>query len=310
MKRVLLVLILLLFVGSIANYDVILVRSDLPPDWIIAQAYSHKSGIPVVATPPDRLVEEVKEQLKGYRDAGYNRVLIIGGEEAISLDVQMEVEELGFATHRISEADRHGTSARVALELYPDSRECILVNGEAYEGMLTAQRIAGETGFPILFTRPNELPVSVADAMETLGIEKVYLIDYGISEEVKKYLSSQGYIVEVVGKGKTFSGRQELFNDIAMLLGGLILGAMLVFALLTATRGEKVSYELLTQDEQKIIKAIIENGGEIMQDKLPEKTGFSRPKVSRIVADLQERKIISKEPSGRTQRIRIEKEFQ
>jgi|Deesub1362A_J573_1020465.scaffolds.fasta_scaffold00131_44 putative cell wall-binding protein len=309
MKRLITTLLLLLFIGSLSNYDVILVRSDLPPDWVIAQAYSQKSGIPIVTTTPNELLDEVKVQLKGYREAGYDRVLIIGGESAISLKVQREIEALGFVTNRISGADRHGTSARFAIELYPDSKECILVNGETYEGMLTALRIAGETGFPILFTRQNEVPMSVEDAMNTMRIERVVLVDKGISQEIKDYLSSQGYTVTTVGEGEDFK-KKKLPKEVFSLLSGLVVGAFLVFALLRMKKGEKVSYEILTEDEQKVVDAIIENGGEIMQDQLPAKTGFSRPKVSRIVAVLCERKIVSKEPHGRTQRIRIEKEFE
>ncbi len=63
------------------------------------------------------------------------------------------------------------------------------------------------------------------------------------------------------------------------------------------------------EDEEKIVRAIIEGGGELTQDKLPEITDFSRPKISRIVADLADRGILTKTPQGRTQKLQIEKEF-
>ena len=59
-------------------------------------------------------------------------MLIIGGEAAISPGIQSELDSMGFATHRISEADRYGTSARVAVELYPDSKEVVLASGEDF----------------------------------------------------------------------------------------------------------------------------------------------------------------------------------
>lgn len=307
MKLVLLALAILT-VGSLGSeYDLILVRSDIPPDWIVAQAYSHKSGIPIVTTLPEQMDEDVKAQLLGYREAGFERVVIIGGEKAISLEIQRELEVMGFATHRISEADRHGTSARVAVELYPGVRECVLVNGEVFEGMLTAQRIASETGLPILFIKSDEVPVSVSDAMRSLGVERVILIDYGVTEEVKDYLAGR-YEIRPVRKGGV-SERYDIPGEVLYLAAGFILGIAVALGGTKLKRKEKVSFTLLTEDEEKVVRAIMESGGEIMQDQLPEKVRFSRPKVSRVVSGLQERKILSKEPHGRTQKIRIEKEF-
>jgi len=150
MRKVLLVLILLfLTIGTLDNqYDVIVVRSDLPADWIIAKAYAQNTGVPIIDTLPDKLDNGTKEQLAGYRRFGFDRAVIIGGVNAVSPDIQMELEGMGFATYRFSEADRQGTSARVAIDLYKNSKESILVNGEVYDGLLVADNLASKTGSP------------------------------------------------------------------------------------------------------------------------------------------------------------------
>jgi uncharacterized membrane protein len=303
MNRALLIILLLLTTGSISPpYDVILVRSDLPPDWLIAQTYSHSSGIPVVSTLPDVLEPHVKTQLSGYKEAGFQSVLIIGGEAAISPGIQQELDSMGFATHRISEADRYGTSARVAVELYTNSQEVVLVSGEDFEYYLEARRIASSIEVPILFAKQSEVPVSVLNAMKSIGVKRVVLVGLDLEDN----MVGRGYEVEENLVAKT----PALDMKYLYLIIGILLG-LLGFATLARIKKarDRVSYTLLTRDEEKVVRAIIEDGGELTQDQLPQKTSFSRPKVSRIVSDLEGRGIISKEPDGRTQRLRVKKDF-
>jgi uncharacterized membrane protein len=313
MKKILLILIILTIGSLNSQYDVIIVRDDLPLDWIIAQAYSHKSGIPIVTTSPDQLSNDARDQLVGYRQAGLNKPLIFGGGQAISLDIEKELTEMGFITHRIREVDRYGTSAQVARELYVKSEGCVMVNGENYKNLLIAERIASESGYPLLFIRHNEVPASVKDAIRSLGVTKIILIDSEIGESIKSSLTSEGYSVELVRESadiKKFSPAEPLGIKYLYLCFGLILGIILSMGVIYYRRGqERVPYALLTEDEEKIIKAILENKGELTQDRLPEKTGFSRPRISRIVSELCERDMISKEPFGRTQKLTIKKEF-
>lgn len=303
MKKALLAVLVLLMTGSISPaYDVILVRSDLPPDWVIAQTYSQRSGIPIVATLPDVLEPHVKTQLSGYKAAGFERVLIIGGEAAISPGIQQEMDSMGFATHRISEADRYGTSARVAIELYPGSKEVVLASGEDFEDLLTARRMAGDLGVPILFSKHDEVPVSVLNAMDKIGVEKVILIGLDLGD----YLTERGYVIDR-NPGAAAPAPDMRF---IYLFSGILLGAVGFAALSRIKKArDRVSYTLLTRDEEKIVKTILEDGGELMQDQLPQRTGFSRPKISRIVSDIEGRGIISKEPDGRTQKLRVKKDF-
>jgi uncharacterized membrane protein len=305
MKRALLIILLLLTTGSISPpYDVILVRSDLPPDWLIAQTYSHSSGIPIVSTLPDTLDPLVEDQLSGYKKAGFQSVLIIGGEAAISPAIQQELDSMGFATHRISEADRYGTSARVAVELYPESEEVVLASGEDFGYYLEARRIASGMEAPILFARQGEVPVSVLNAMASIGAKEVVLV--GLNSDVKNDLAARGYFVEI---GPVAEG-PVLDTKYIYLIIGIIFG-LLGFAAVNQIKKarDRVSYTLLTRDEELVVKAILEDGGELTQDQLPEITSFSRPKVSRIVSDLEGRGILSKEPEGRTQKLLVEKDF-
>ncbi len=305
-------LLLILTIGSLgAEYDVVLVRSDVYADWIIAQSYSHKSGVPIIATSPDSIDPQIREQLEGYRGFGFDQVLIIGGEKAVSLEVQRELEGMGYVTHRISEADRSGTSARVAVELFKGSDTAIIANGGASEALLVAGRLASTTGTPVLFVREDEIPPSVLAAMKSIGVDKVILVDLAISEDLKSTLVSKGYELEVIEAVSDYKPtEQKLSGTIIMLAVGIAVGVAAVLIISKVMeKEEKIPVTVLTEAEKKVVRAINERGGEITQDQLPELTSYSRPKISRVVSELVDRGVLAKQPQGRTQKITLEKQL-
>lgn len=309
--RLYILFIYLILVGSAYAFanevDVILVRSDLPQEFAVAQAYSHLSGIPIVTTPSQELSEEAREQLRGYISLGYRNLVIIGGEKAVSLEVQREIDQLGYVTRRIAEADRYGTAATFAKEFYSNSEGAILLYGESSENLLLAMRLSSTTGYPILFVRRDGVPAAVKDALASLHVKKVLLFPQGLEASVKEELS--GYEVILVEEGFRLLKPRKLGLPLAF-VAGLALGMLSVLAYLRARKiKQRLPYEILSEDEERVIKAIASEGGKLTQDALPEKTGFSRPKISRIVKELVERGIIEKVPKGRTHELTIKKEF-
>ncbi|WP_157198823.1 helix-turn-helix transcriptional regulator [Methanocaldococcus infernus] len=70
----------------------------------------------------------------------------------------------------------------------------------------------------------------------------------------------------------------------------------------------KLIWDFLTEDERKIVE-IIKEHGHITQKELIEITGMSKPKVSRIVSELQDRGIIIKEKIGRINKLTLSDEI-
>ncbi len=308
----LLLVLLVLTVGILgAEYDVVLVRSDVYADWIIAQAYSQKSGVPIIATSPLSIDPQIEDQLQGYREFGFEKVLIIGGERAVSPAVQQELELMGFATHRISESDRSGTSARVAVELFENSDTVILANGGTNEALLVAGRLASVTGNPVLFVMEDQIPPSVNAALTSISVEKIILVDLGISKGLKSELVSKGYEIEYVMAVNGYEVQEDQVSGTILLLAlGIVIGVVAVLGIEKILhKEERIPVTVLTEDEKKIVRAISANEGVITQDKLPGLTSFSRPKISRLISDLEGRGVLSKEPQGRTQKIGLKKQL-
>jgi uncharacterized membrane protein len=292
--------------GVVVNYDAIIVRSDLPYDWTVAQAYSQRAKIPIITTSPDKLDESTKEQLIGFLQTGHNSLLVFGGEAAISQSIEAEIVNQGFVTHRIREVDRYGTSARVAVELYEEAETVVVVNGEVVDDLLNSQMAALQSNSPIFLIKKDEIPQSVKEGFRLLGVKEVFLIPSDLSENVVSELNSQYTVKSFPEDNIGGAGARNLRAfDIAM---GLLVGVLLTVILRRRAK-QKVPYNVLTDDEERIIKAIEVEGGEMGQDALYKATGFSRPKISRVVSELVERDLIEKTQFKRTFKLKIKKEL-
>lgn len=92
-------------------------------------------------------------------------------------------------------------------------------------------------------------------------------------------------------------------------------GVLILLALIIVLKREKMrkyfekkdkryeeKIDILRGDEQKIMKLVIENNG-IDQREIVRKTGFSKTKVSKILAELEKRDAVKKEQVGRKNKI-------
>lgn len=107
---------------------------------------------------------------------------------------------------------------------------------------------------------------------------------------------------------------QEQRSGYALALLGLFLGAVLTYAYFAYQKKKqgmeqsRVVKLVLREDEQKIYD-LLEERGEILQEEVVRRTGFSKAKVSKLVRNLEEKGIIRKEPYRKTNRLILKKEF-
>lgn len=300
-------------VAEASTYDVIVVRGDILIDYTVAQAYSQKEKIPILLTDPKTLSGFSKRELMGFYDEGARKVLIIGGTtDAISESIELEITNIGYEVTRIWDWDRAGTAARVAIDLWKSSRESVILNGNIEESYLIASKFAMRRGIPILITNENEIPPSTIEALNMINARKVYVVGPMISENVVKSLTSKGIAVERLGKDINISDvidlEEEGLNlkiDVISMVAGLFLGALALLLVFRLKKDDSVPVFVLTEDERKLVQAL--KNGEDRQERLPEVTNFSRPKVTRLVMDLESKGIIFREKKGKTYKIKLDK---
>ena len=241
------------------------------------------------------------------------KVLIIGGTtNAISENIERDLVNIGYEVTRIWDWDRAGTASRVAIDLWKSSKESVIINGSIEESYLIASKFAMKRGIPILITNENELPSSTQEALKLINTKKVYVVGPMISENVIKILTSKGITVERLGKDVNISEvidiKDEGLNfkiEAKSLVVGLLIGALVLLTIFKLKKDDSVPVFVLTEDERKLVQAL--KNGEERQEKLPGATNFSRPKVTRLVMDLESKGIISREKKGKTYKIKLDK---
>lgn len=131
---------------------------------------------------------------------------------------------------------------------------------------------------------------------------RIYL-EWETNPELGESLSYAAYYEEL----SVWEGQIYLY-----LLLGIVIIALASFALYFYLKKTPKSLEailpLLKQDEKKIIKQIMEHGNSCEQSEIVSELEFSKAKVSRLIKDLSDRNVISKEKIGRKNRVKLEVE--
>jgi len=324
-RRVLVSVILMsIFLGyvyaSYPQYDLIIVRNDDIIDYLIALPYSHLINVPILPVNPKKLDKVTKAQLYSYIQLGRNKILIVGSANAVSINIENELKNMGFEVVRIGGADRAETAEKLALHFYPNgSKVVVLASAWDYGSTLAAAKFAMEYKYPLLLTWENQLsPVALA-GIKSLHPNMVILVGLGLNETIEKTLEGMGYETYWIGRDieplpietnttttPLTSGKGAGLSFImGMLVAFLIMGPFIVYLNKKRAERKQELFESLNEKEIVVLKAIVENGGEIKQEELPEIVGYSRPTISRIIQSLEKKGIVVREKSGKTFIVRV-----
>jgi len=298
------------------DYDVIIVRNDIPVEYIIAMPYSSMYNVPIIQVSQSSLSDQEYEQLLGYYENGARRALILGGtQNAVSESVAETLHSMGYVVDRKWGDARESTAAAFAIDFWESSREVVLLNGSDTGSFLSGSKVAMELECPILLTETATLSSSTEEAIKNLGTGTVYLINHSLSDTIIEELENMGMEIIIVGEDVDYNDISKdggiahwaLFFIVGAIVGGVL--ATIARELKRDRSVPEVPLFVLTEDERKVVNAIEKVNGELQQDKIPDMTNFSRPKVSRIVNDLESKKILLREKYGKTYKVKIAKKF-
>ncbi|PSO48598.1 MAG: hypothetical protein BRC32_01935 [Actinobacteria bacterium QS_8_72_14] len=156
--------------GEHTGRAAIVARGDRFADALVAGSVSYASRFPLLLTTSNTLHPDARA---GLQSLNIETVIIPGGTEAVSANVESEIEAMGITVDRVSGVDRVETSVNFALflrdELDFDIEHISLSRGERFADALTLGPHAGEEGNPIVLTANNETlggAGSVADLLE------------------------------------------------------------------------------------------------------------------------------------------------
>ncbi|NJE05202.1 MarR family transcriptional regulator [Thermococcus sp. M36] len=301
---------------GVPKYDLIIVRNDDLIDYIVALPYAKMLDVPILPVNPKELDPGTIAQLQSYAQFGWNHVLIIGDSQAVSDRVQDELLNMGFTVERIGGAVRTETAAKLALQFYPNGYETVVVASSSdYGSALAAARWAMIYGYPLLLTQEDALSDSTANALKKLNPKLVLLMGAGMSKDVEAKIRSMGY--------ETYWYRENLKIEIpeqpkrtdwaaiamAVILSLAVAVPVSIYYAKKRWATNRVPIEVLTEKERIVVKAILEKGGTVKQEELPEMTGYSRPTISRIIQELEKKQLVEREKVGKTFTVKLTKEI-
>ncbi|RLG47902.1 MAG: hypothetical protein DRO06_02155 [Thermoproteota archaeon] len=295
----------------------IVVRGDIYADWTVATAYGMHANIPVLSLMPNVNEEEILGLLSTLSAEG-GRVLIVGDTLAVPLEFEYSLESMGVMVDRLGGPTRAETSVMLATQLWRDCESIVVVEGTRRDLYLQAIILSTQNEAPIVYSSSGLLPSSFWGAMDAgyfSNLNRVLVLSGSLSEEEISQLEARGLeVVALSASGGTLeeSSLRAIYRILSSpeLYAGLLLGAVGSYLILRRRFRRPLSIPLsfLTPDERKIVKIVIERG-EVTQDALPELTGFSKPKVSRLIQELMDRGLLVRERSGKTYTIRLNKVF-
>jgi uncharacterized membrane protein len=273
---------------------------------------SHSSWI-IQLTPTNE--NEVLKLITGL--AGFKRnisILVVGAPNAVPIEFEEKLQNLGIVVKRVGGATRLDTSLYLAINYWRDCKSLVLVDGFNSSYYLAALSVAVERKAPIIYTKDGKPPDGFRESLENhlKDLKSIIVVGGSLDPDEADFLRSKGYSVSYIsGMNVTLRYPEDnklIPGEIAaplLALVGFPLGSLLTYILMRRGKREEGDLmDFLTLDERKLVEVVKEKG-EVFQEELPELTGFSKPKISRMIAELSDRRILSKEKYGKTYIIRL-----
>ena len=175
---------------------VVLATSESYWDALSANSLAGSLNAPVLLTHHNQLPAQTIAELKRLKTS---KVVVCGGENAISNDVVAQLKELNIEVERIAGTWASDTANDIAKKL-DKSDTAIVATSWGYEDALSAASYAYANKAPIFLANYNTatLDASSIQTMKDKGVKKVYIVGGTsvVSPEVEAQLSAAGITVE------------------------------------------------------------------------------------------------------------------
>lgn len=154
-------------------------------DALTAGSFAAKNGYPILLTRKDGISANVLDFIKN--DLSIKNILIIGGENAISSDLETTLRNMGKAVTRIAGTNRYNTSVEMAKYGFNQASSAVVASGLDFADALTAVPYAASYNLPILLTNGQTVNTGMSDFLLSSSIKYFHFIggNAAVSEDVK-----------------------------------------------------------------------------------------------------------------------------
>ncbi|MEA3511861.1 MAG: cell wall-binding repeat-containing protein, partial [Actinomycetota bacterium] len=155
------------FFATGSAHEVFIATGHSSPDALASGTAATASPGPILLTRATDLPAVVNDELVRLQP---DRVVIVGGIDAVSLAVEQTIIALGYSVARVAGSDRYGTSALLSQRAFPTTPvPTMIATGENFPDALTATSYIGARGGSLLLTRSTDLPAAIAIELNRLS---------------------------------------------------------------------------------------------------------------------------------------------
>ena len=197
--------------------EVVLATSESYWDALSANSLAGSLNAPVLLTKHGKLPEQTIAELKRLQTS---KVVVCGGENAISNDVVSQLKELNIEVERVAGNMASDTANDIAQKL-ANTDTAVVTTSWGYEDALSAASFAYAKKAPIFLANYNTatLDESNIQTMKDKGVKKVYIVGGTavVSPEVEAQLSAAGIAVERVAGNTAYDTSAKLATKLISL---------------------------------------------------------------------------------------------
>ena len=196
---------------------VVLATSESYWDALSANSLAGSLNAPVLLTHHNQLPAQTIAELKRLKTS---KVVVCGGENAISNDVVAQLKDLNIEVERIAGNMASDTANDIAKKL-DKSDTAIVATSWGYEDALSAASFAYAKKAPIFLANYNTatLDASSIQTMKDKGVKKVYIVGGTsvVSPEVEAQLQEAGITVERIAGETAYDTSAKLATTLISL---------------------------------------------------------------------------------------------
>ncbi|WP_370296747.1 cell wall-binding repeat-containing protein [Rossellomorea marisflavi] len=147
--------------GWSTSGTVVLAKGNDFPDALAGGPLAHYYKAPILLTNGKKLTAVSKKEIQRLKA---KKVVLLGGEGAISNGVASELKKMGVTVERVGGKNRYETAAAIAKKI--PSTKVVVANGKSFADALAVAPYASKNQMPILLTDPKYLPAPTKNAIK------------------------------------------------------------------------------------------------------------------------------------------------
>ncbi|MEW4309171.1 cell wall-binding repeat-containing protein [Rossellomorea marisflavi] len=147
--------------GWSTSNAVVLARGNNFPDALAGGPLAQYYKAPILLTNGKKLTAVSKKEIQRLKA---KKVVLLGGEGAISNGVASELKKMGVTVERVGGKNRYETAAAIAKKI--PSTKVVVANGKSFADALAVAPYASKNQMPILLTDPKKLPTPTKNAIK------------------------------------------------------------------------------------------------------------------------------------------------